>query len=159
MTNRLKIDADRLKLEFTGDAQEIRSGYEMTRELLIHHFQEQLMRVEEEAARRAAPPSPVPGATQQMHLPVQEGRAWEPERGQGVMHVSMVLSSSFYNKICVLEREEYRKSFLEELFVFERLGRLYVRHNQAEFFQQRFKVGKVLWRELTADGRAAVRNE
>ena len=156
MTNRLKIDADRLKLEFSGEADDIRRGYELTRELLIHHFQEQLVRVEEEQRAKAAQ---LAEGMQMLHVVKQTGKNWSPPRKYEAMHVSIALCSSFYNKVCVLDREEYDKSFLEEIFHFERIGRIFIRHDQSDYFKTHFAIGKVLWRELTTDGRAAVRSE
>jgi len=156
MTNRLKIDADRLKLEFSGEADDIRRGYELTRELLIHHFQEQLVRVEEEQRGKEVKK---PEGTQMLHVVKQAGKSWSPPRKYEAMHVSIALCSDFYNKVCVLDRDEYEKSFLEDLFTFERIGRIFIRHEQSDHFKKHFTIGKVLWRELTTDGRAAVRSE
>jgi hypothetical protein len=170
--NRLKIEASSLKLEFTGDRDNIERGYEMTRELLINCFLEQLTGEREQAAGMVAgeslsAPPPVDidrDKTKLMHAvkgPIKiEGRHWSPpEDPDEKIHLSFVLSSEMYNKICVLERESFEESFLGKVFAFERMGRLYVRNSQKRRFEAKFSIGKVLWRELTPKGRRAVRKE
>ncbi len=154
MTNRLKIDAVQVKIEFTGPHEDIRRGYEMTRELLVHHFEERLREVEAERRRD-------PDATELLHLTPEQrsGGAWSPPEHFEAMHVSISLSSGFYNKVCILERDEFEASVFQNVFLFDRLNRLFIRHEQGDVFGAYFTIGKVLWRELTANGRAAVRKE
>ncbi len=152
MSNKLKIDALQIKLEFSGSKEDIRRGYDMTRELLIMHFHEQLARAEqeksEEEARKAA--SKKKSKTQAQ---------WSPPSKPEVLHISIALCSDFYNKVCVLEREDYEQSIFQDILNFDHIQRIYIRSNQKKAFQQHFKIGKVLWRELTPEGRAAVRSE
>ncbi len=168
--NRLKIEASSLKLEFTGDRDNIERGYEMTRELLINCFLEQLAGERAQAMGMGPPASSVPEVdvehdrTKLMHAvkgPIKiEGRHWSPpEDPDEKLHMSLVLSSEMYNKICVLERESFDGSFLGKVFDFEKVGRLYVRNSQKRRFDAKFTIGKVLWRELTPKGRRAVRKE
>ena len=167
--NRLKIEASSLKLEFTGDRDNIERGYEMTRELLINCFLEQLAGERAQAAGMGDAPAAEPidedrDKTKLMHAvkgPIKiEGRHWSPpEDPDEKIHMSLVLSSEMYNKICVLERESFDDSFLGKVFDFEKMGRLYVRNSQKRRFDAKFTIGKVLWRELTPKGRRAVRKE
>ena len=164
MKNRLKIDADQLQLELTGDPDDIRQGYELTRELLISHFQERLARAQaDERARQQAEQAARPRGTQRLHTPEgdpEAGRHWTaPSRPLEAMHISIALSSDFYNKVCVLERAEFETSAFGKILDFDAINRLYIRANQRETFRGHFTIGKVLWRELTRNGRAAVRNE
>ena len=162
--NRLKIEASSLKLEFTGDRDNIERGYEMTRELLISCFLEQLS---EQAAQpvmieETSRPDIQRDQTKLMHSynhPArQDGKHWSPpEDPDEKIHLSLVLSSDMYNKVCVLDRAEFDRSMLNSVFKFEGLGRLYVRNNQKGSFERHFTIGKVLWRELTDKGRKAVR--
>ncbi len=167
--NRLKIEASSLKLEFTGDRGNIERGYEMTRELLITCFLEQLAG-ERTQSEQLAPPEQAEvvdsdrDRTKLMHAvkgPIKiEGKHWSPpEDPDEKIHLSLVLSSEMYNKVCVLERESFDTSFLAGAFAFDHLGRLYVRNSQKNRFGAKFTIGKVLWRELTPKGRRAVRKE
>lgn len=152
MSNKLKIDALQIKLEFSGNKEDIRRGYDMTRELLIMHFHEQLARADqkkhEEEARQAA-------SQRQRKTQAQ----WKPPSTPEVLHISIALCSDFYNKVCVLEREDYEQSVFADVLNFDLIQRIYIRSNQKKTFQSHFKIGKVLWRELTPEGRAAVRSE
>tara|TARA_B100000686_G_scaffold324314_1_gene379860 strand:- start:417 stop:878 length:462 start_codon:yes stop_codon:yes gene_type:complete len=153
MSNKLKIDASQLKLEFSGSKQDIRRGYDMTRELLIMHFHEQLARAERERLADANTEEP------SAHVN-RKTRSWiPPSEPKEAMHISIALCSDFYNKVCVLEREEYEGSIFQDILNFDVIERLYIRSNQKDAVERHIKIGKVLWRELTPDGRAAVRSE
>lgn len=163
MTNRLKIDAAQLKIEFSGNAEDIKRGYEMTRELLINHFQERLRQAEEEererqrAEARASQRKPI---TRRMHASAPApDKHWTPPPVDEPMHLSIAISSDFYNKICVLERSEFEESILGQVLDFDGINRLFIRSEQQDAFKNHFSIGKVLWRELTSNGRAKVRNE
>ena len=166
MTNRLRIDADQLHLELTGDSEAICQSYEMARELLVRSFQEQFTKVEEEKRRAAQPAAidpqggrrqegePRAKATEPKGFSLQD---WRPPEGAESTHISVVFCSSFYHKVCSLERDEFDASPFGEVFHFEKIGRVYLRHDQQPNFKPYFHVGKVLWRELTKQGFAAVR--
>ena len=152
MSNKLKIDASQLKLEFSGSKEDIRRGYDMTRELMIMHFHEQLAQAERERQAQAEVEEPA-----QVN---RKTRSWIPStEPQEAMHISIALCSDFYNKVCVLEREEYEGSIFQDVLNFDLIERLYIRSNQRDAVQRHIKIGKVLWRELTPDGLAAVRSE
>lgn len=159
--NTLKIEASALKLELSGDQATITQAYELTRELLIRCFEEQFARLEQQHDMNTTRPlhvvpTPAPPAA----APAQDtARHWKPSPAQYTTHVNIVLSSEFYNKICVLERVEFDTSILNKILHFDRIDRLYIPHDQAEQFQQYFAIGKVLWRELTSSGKAAVRKD
>ena len=150
MGNKLSIDARHIKLEFTGNQEDIRRGYDMTRELLIMHFHEQLARAEVERERDEVDTRRAQRETQSQ---------WAPPAPHETLHISIALCSDFYNKVCVLERESYERSVFGRLLRFDHLQRLYIRSDQKEIFSKHFKIGKVLWRELTPEGRDAVRSE
>ncbi len=140
MSNKLKIDAQQIKLEFRGSKEDIRRGYEMTRELLIMHFHEQLARAEVKEQKK------------------KSTRSWTPPQTQETMHISVAISSDFYNKVCVLEREDYEDSIFNSVMRFDTIDRIYIRSSQKDALQRHIKIGKVLWRELTPTGKAAVRS-
>ncbi|MEM1347059.1 MAG: hypothetical protein AAGI01_00785 [Myxococcota bacterium] len=162
--NRLKIQASSLKLEFTGEAENILQGYQMTRELLIELFQQQISASEEFAAAHEDE-----GVTELLHAPNEprllhrvspeelERRRFKPKLGQGSTHLSISLSSELYHKVCVLERSEFERSPFYGVLDFDSIQRLYIQHSQADDFSKYFRIGKVLWRELTTQGREAVR--
>ena len=179
--NSLKIKASTLKLEFAGEDREIREGYEMTRELIISCFQEQLLAVEAHARaleedsesieerhqqaqaaharqstqsmHRVSPPKPSPAS------PASPAKIYQPPKPEQLSHVSVALASDLYNKVCVLERQEFESSIFHDALRFEEIARVYLRHEQKERFDRFFTLGKVLWRELTSQGRDAVRHE
>lgn len=181
--NSLKIKASTLKLEFSGEETEIREGYEMTRELIISCFQEQLLAVEAreqalnedseaheqrrastntKSLHRVQPSSPSAGIPRP-NLPspaaAPSAREYQPPRPDLLSHVSVALASDLYNKVCVLDRSEFEASILGSALEFEQIGRIYMPHEQKQRFDRFFTLGKVLWRELTAQGRQAVRND
>lgn len=184
--NSLKIKASTLKLEFVGEDSEIREGYEMTRELIISCFQEQLLAVEarEQALsedseahdhrqransntqslhrvqQQSAQPAPrTAPRTQQAFSTADPNRSYAPPKADALSHVSVALTSDLYNKVCVLDRGEFEASILGQALSFEQIGRIYIAQDQKERFERFFTLGKVLWRELTTQGRQAVRNE
>lgn len=176
--NSLKIKASTLKLEFSGEETEIREGYEMTRELIISCFQEQLLAVEArdqalhedseaheqrrpssntKSLHRVQPSSPAIGIPRP-NIPPNNAREYQP-RPDLLSHVSVALASDLYNKVCVLDRSEFEASILGSALEFEQIGRVYLPHEQKKRFERFFTLGKVLWRELTAQGRQAVRSD
>ncbi len=187
--NSLKIQASTLKLDFEGSAQDIRQGYAMTQELIISCFQEQLIAPASatgtsadaattivsaqqlERARDASREQLAPVAelkkrkdqTQSLHRVDLEGidkPSWKPPATRDEQsYVGVALSSDLYHKVCVLERDEFEASTFAKALRFEGLGRIYIQNEQRGLFKRYFTLGKVLWRELTTQGRAAVRHE
>jgi hypothetical protein len=160
--NTLKIEASALKLELSGDQATVSQAYEMTRELLIRCFEEQFSRMEQQADLHTTRPLhvvPMPLVSPASEAPAVNDAAkhWKPSPAQNVTHINIVLASEFYNKVCVLDRVEFDTSILNKILHFDRIDRLYIRHEQYDTFTQHFTIGKVLWRELTANGKAAVR--
>lgn len=160
--NTLKIEASALKLELSGDQATVSQAYQMTRELLIRCFEDQFARMEQQADLNATRPlhvvpQPVAAAAAELAPAPDAAKHWKPSPSQNVTHINIVLASEFYNKVCVLDRVEFDTSILNKVLHFDLIDRLYIRHDQYDTFQQHFTIGKVLWRELTQSGKAAVR--
>ncbi len=158
--NHLKIEASALRLEFHGETENIVEGYQMTRELLIKCFEEQLLASYERENASEPSPSPNRDITHLLHGRRQHATPPPlPPVEVEATHLSIVLSSEFYNKVCVLDRTEFESSIFHAVLDFEHISRLHIRHDQAPFYQDHFRIGKVLWRELTKAGRVAVRKD
>lgn len=159
--NRLNIKASTLALEFSGEADEIRQGYETTRELIISCFQEQLQNIQEHESSLAEDSELHQRKredTKSMHKVQEKPQEWTPPDASIMSHVSLALHSDLYVKICVLDRVEFESSILQNMLDFDQINRIYIPHNQKNNFSAHFSIGKVLWRELTSKGRKAVRS-
>ena len=165
--NHLKIEASTLTLEFSGEADEIRQGYQTTRELIISCFQEQLASIQAQQTSLDEDSEALykrRNRTQPMHQldPAQKNKhakSWTPPNPDLLSHVTLALYSDLYSKVCVLDRVEFENSIFNRLLHFENINRIYVMHNQKRHFSKYFTIGKVLWRELTPQGKQAVRSE
>lgn len=158
--NRLHIKASTLALEFSGEADEIRQGYETTRELIISCFQEQLQNIQahESSLAEDSELHQRTGRTKSLHGVTAPSKEWTPPDASILSHVSLALHSDLYVKICVLDRGEFEASILNNMLHFDQINRIYIPHNQKQNFSAHFSIGKVLWRELTSKGRKAVRS-
>lgn len=152
MTNRLRIRAKSLNLDLVGEAEYITRAYDAIHTLLLERFQESVEGVLEEDVD--APPARDPMAeTIPMHQAV-DPKMLQTGRPQ---HINVVVCNEVYNKIYLVDRDELSSTIFSRVLHLPAVNRIYINRSQREGFREFFKFGKVLWRELTAAGKAVVK--
>ena len=162
----LKIETGHLKLEVKGDQETVRRSYEAARDLILHSFRDQI-RETLKAPEQGAIEQTTSSAQAAAPVPSEPSRrrgartitSWAPSATTRPVHMSVALSSRLYNKICLVERDDLDKSMFAKPFRLNNIQRIYLRHDQRDKFETHFPIGKILWRELTSHGCAAVRQE
>lgn len=143
--NHLRISAKHLDLDLRGETEYVERAYNAIRSVLLDHYRDSLL--EPNATRDT---SELPTIT-----PEQARKSFQSDPEARV--VNLVLCNEVYNKVYLVESDEFDKGVLGPTFKFEEIRRIYVNQSQQTAFNTSFKFGKVLWRELTAAGRNAVR--
>lgn len=146
--NRLQIRAKSLNLDLAGEPEYVESAYGAIREVLMDRFRDSLDIVEEEAVGVAEAPKtsgPVAGAV--------------PQIQQSGGRVNVVLCNDVYNKIFVIDQDDIESSMFGKVIDTTLIRRIYLNRSQQGRFEEFFQFGKVLWRELTSAGRAAVKKK
>lgn len=143
--NHLRISAKHLDLDLRGETEYVERAYNAIRSVLLDHYRDSLL--EPNATRDT---SELPTIT-----PEQARKSFQSDPEARV--VNLVLCNEVYNKVYLVESDEFDKGVLGPTFKFEEIRRIYVNQSQQTAFNASFKFGKVLWRELTAAGRNAVR--
>jgi len=142
--NKLKIRAVDLDLELSGEPAYVEEAYDALRPILMERFRAS---VQKRAARQKTPVEP------DAEEPLQPGFA----RPASSEHVNVVLTNEVYNKLYLVELDELSDAPITRAIDLRGVGRIYINRSQKENFGHFFKVGRVLWRELTAAGKAAVK--
>ena len=133
--NRLKIHAKSLDLDFEGEAEYVTRAYEAVRTVLMERFQDSLeLNVDDILATGQYPVAP----------------------SKSREHVNIVVCNDVYNKIYLLSRDEISDTAFAKFIDMNQINRVYINRAQQDSFEKYFDFGKVLWRELTAAGKAAV---
>ena len=163
MANRIKIHAKSLNLDLEGETEFIVEAYEAISGLLRERFKESVDVVLQSPTMQldAIPPPPRDPLAQTFPM----HRAVTPEDvAQAVAeaagpppHAHVVVCNEVYNKIYLVDREDLTRTPLDRAFDLDRIDRIYLNRSQRETFGEFVKHGKVLWRELTAAGRAVVK--
>lgn len=154
MTNKLTIRAKSLNLDLVGEPEYILRAYDAIHPVLVERFEESVEGVLEEAADlRSSQMKTMP-----LHRVDSEKDTTSP-MGQeaGPQHINIVVCNEVYNKIYLVERDEFQSSVFSRSIEMDAVRRIYVNRGQRGQFQSFFKFGKVLWRELTSAGKAAVK--
>jgi hypothetical protein len=160
MTNKLSIRAKSLNLDLVGEPEYILRAYDAIHPVLVERFEESVEGVLDEADDLRS--------SQVKTMPLH--RVSEPERAEeepepaprapepaGPHHINVVVCNEVYNKIYLVERSELKSSVFSRAIDLDAVHRIYVNRAQRERFQSFFEFGKVLWRELTTAGKAAVK--
>lgn len=148
--NRLQIRAKHLNLDLAGETEYVERAYSAIREVLMDRFRASLEHavVEEVAPVAAEVPKtagPVEGAV--------------PEIRDSGGRINLVLCNDVYNKIFVIDNEGIDASMFGSVIDTSQIRRIYLNRSQQDRFEEFFQFGKVLWRELTSAGRAAVKGK
>lgn len=140
MTNRLKITTGDIEFTLEGDTDYVERAYAAVRDIMLERFVE--------AIHAGPPPEP---DTIRTTMPMNQ---ISDENTQ----VSIISCNEVYHKIHLVDRVLLEKSEFSRIVDFKGVGRVYVNREQQERFKGYFPFGKVLWRELTSAGRAAIRS-
>lgn len=151
MTNKLRIRAKSLNLDLAGEPEYILRAYDAIHPVLVERFEESVDWVLDD---HDGPEAPSKFRTIRMHA-VDEDAA-DAERA-GAQHLNVVVCNEVYNKIYLVERADLHASIFSRVVDMDRVNRIFVNRSQGERFEGFIKFGKVLWRELTAAGKAAVK--
>ncbi len=151
MTNRLRIRAKSLNLDLVGEAQYIMRAYDAIHPVLVERFEESVEGVLEDSAGPPTPRDPM-AETIPMHKAIDPAMVRRPPQ-----HINVVVCNEVYNKIYLVDRDEIVATPFHRILELGAVNRIYINRSQRERFRDFFKFGKVLWRELTAAGRAVVK--
>lgn len=142
--NHLKIHAAHLDLDLRGEAEYVERAYAAIRPVLMERYRESLLAPG--AIRETSELESIP-------RPAKAVKRAEPEP----KIVNVVMCGEVYNKVFISERDRFDEGLLGRALSFDGLRRIYVNRSQESSFSKDFKFEKVLWRELTAAGRQAVK--
>lgn len=149
--NVLKIKAQSLDLELKGESEYIEQAYRAIREVLMERFRESI-----EANRlNQQPPAAVERATEE--LPVITPDQMRAHKSAEPRNVHLALCDEVYNKIYLVDGQTGISGALGKVLDTNHVSRIYINRTQEAAFRGMLKFERVLWRELTAAGRDAVR--
>lgn len=151
MKNKLRIRAKSLDLDLAGESEYILRAYDAIQPVLMERFRESVDAVLD----GATPEQHV--KTIRMHGAVDPSKFPEQEQDEAVQHLNVVVCNEVYNKIYLMERVVVRSSIFGRVLDVDQIARVFVNQSQSPRFEEHFQLGKVLWRELTAAGRRAVK--
>lgn len=144
--NKLKIRAIDLDLELSGEPAYVEQAYEALRPVLMERFRASVDARPTSSENQSSGPSDQEGADE-----------WPLAGSVTAEHVNVVMTSEVYNKVYLVEVEELGDAPITNAIDLANVSRIYINRSQKEQFDHFFKVGKVLWRELTSAGKAAVK--
>lgn len=154
--NRLKIQAESLDLELTGDSDYVRDAYEAIRTVVMQRFEKTLRKEEvdedDDDERARCPTQPLyrlDGVQQHMAA----------SRELADHHIRMVVCNELYHKVAVLTRKDLTESLFGKVIDSKAVEHIYVNEGDVPALTEHIGIGKTLWRELTAHGRAIVHGD
>ena len=148
MKNKLRIRAKSLNLDLEGEAEYVLRAYDAIHSVLLERFEESVEGVLEESERPE-----VAAKTMKLYTGADGKASPKPSRE----HLNLVICNEVYHKIHLVERQRLRKGVFGRSFDFEHVGGVYINRSQSDAFHNVLPSGKVLWRELTATGKAVVK--
>ncbi len=169
--NKLKIEAESLDLELSGDADYVVRAYEAIREVLIERFEATLAKGEASRSGsgksgpvRAGMMEPCPDTTSPLHR--VESASKNPlvqhvKAGRELtrFHLQFVVCTELYYRVAALTRNEFEESIFGDVINSEHISKLYVDESAAECLRDRIEFGSTLWRELTKAGKLAIHGD
>ena len=153
--NRLKIQAQNLDLELTGDTEYVADAYEAIREVIVARFEQTL--------RRGGEPGQSPrgegagGPARRITRPLYRIDGVSQQISPGPTRLRLVVCNDLYHKVTVLSREDLEASVFGQVLDTSRLESIFVNEADVPLFEKELPVGKTLWRELTESGRKMVK--
>jgi hypothetical protein len=138
----LRLRSDNVKVEFEGEADFVRSCYELIRPKLLEHL------------TRGLPSTPAAPSSDDENAVVKP----VPTR-RTPAYVWVLRCNELYYKVSVVERNLLRQSLLGRYLHPGRLARIIVQSDQAEQLHFLVPAGKTLWSELTPAGREQLQSD
>ncbi len=154
--NRMKIQAKSLDLELSGDRAYVVDAYQAIRGVIMDRFE---LTLGVQASHEVTPEEVKPTRHKTQPLHRVETAVNLPERTLDTTsnHIHVVVTGEIYHNISVVEREAIEKSVLARVIDVQHIERIYIDRVDRDKLQPILPVGKVLWRELTHAGQAAIR--
>lgn len=165
MINKLRIRAEALKLDLTGDTTYIAQAYDALQPLLMERFRQSIKSTDPPNVLLDEDTSPM-RTTMQLHNPAPPDATTKPDitvktgpaaASDDVNHVKVAISNDVYRKIYLIGADTLERSVLAKAFDLTKIHRIHVNRSQQDRFAELLGGGKLLWRELTEKGRAAVK--
>ena len=145
--NKLSIRTNGLDLDLEGEAGEVRRAYRSLRSQLIEQFYQTVLDSRGPNDRT-------------LELPVLEETAGEDtvveDDSDDENFINLVICEDIYNKMYLLDEQRFKRSFLNKVLRGRKVRRIYVDASLEDGVRELVDVGSTLWRELTAEGKAAV---
>lgn len=158
--NRLQIETDALQIELAGNADEIRKAYDALHDVLTEQLEATIEAndrddttapgISDDASNRSdtAPMYQYDSAEIEVEEVQRDGLAEHRRR--------FIVCSEMCNRVAALTRSDFEASMFAEVLDYDRVHTFYVSREAADRLEGRIAFGQTLWRELTAEGHAAI---
>ncbi len=156
--SRLKIQAESLDLELTGDSDYVRDAYGAIQSVIIQRFRETL-RKQDGPTDTDEQPKKGRRITKPLYQIDEVQKHMTGSRQLADQHIRLVVCNDYYHKVAVLSRDEFDKSIFGNCIDVEAIENVYINDEDTTALQGNIDIGKTLWRELTSRGRAAVEGD
>ncbi|MBA2660964.1 MAG: hypothetical protein H0U74_01610 [Bradymonadaceae bacterium] len=153
----MKIQAKSLDLELSGDRTYVVEAYQAIRGVIMDRFELTLGGGAQGEGSDADADAPARHKTQPLHRVETAVNLPEKTVEMPTNHIHVVVTGEIYSNISVIEREQLEKSVLSRVLDAQHLERIYIDRADRDQLNAVLPVGKVLWRELTTAGQAAIR--
>lgn len=151
--NKLKIQAESLDLELSGDADYVRDAYAAIRPVVLQRFQSALQKAE-------LPTPEDPPRKRQITQPLYKQPAIQKHivtsRGIADQHLRLIVCGDLYHKVSVLSRPDFEKSIFNSSIDIDSVEHVFVNEGDIDLLETHFPIGRTLWRELTPTGKSMV---
>lgn len=162
--NTLKIEADSLDLELSGDADYVIKAYEGIRRVAMEQFEQTLAAREKTSSSDTSQPEPqknkAPSKGTNPHFPI-DGLRQQVAAGRELveLHLQFVVCTEMYRRVAALSRDDFRDSIFGAIIDPESLSKLYLTEDAAILLEDQIEFDKTLWRELTKAGHEVVHGD
>ncbi len=159
--SQLKIKAESMDLELSGDPDYVEDAYEAMRSVVMERFYQTLVKRESAVAdvRSNADEKMDPKGTDP-HFQI-DGLLQQVAAGRELIkaRLQLVVCTDMYHRVAALSRNDFRKSIFGELFDPEILSKIYLSEEAGAQLKDQIEFGHTLWRELTKAGKAVVHGD
>ncbi len=157
MKNKLHIRAKSLELDLAGETDFVFRAYDAIKPVLMERFVESidltLAAVDPEIPSKRSVRS-----TAQLHGVRTGEKATDAAPQEQASHFNLVVCNRVYNKVYLVDREVLADGIFGESLDERQVTRVFINRSQVDQFEEHLPSGKVLWRELTTEGKRAVKN-
>lgn len=131
----LKVKTEDVEFAVSGDPAFVESAYDAVQNLILERFVD---------------------ATNAPNIELAEET--EVEEIDELCHINLTVCNEVYGKVYLVRCEELQTLLFGNTIDFEGIQRIYIDRDLQPEVEKKITLGKVLWRELTTAGRAAIRN-